>query len=228
MAASAGRLLTTAWENVPALLPGVQRLHVRQGTVGCCGEVGITSGEQVEDTGLKIDVLHWHLLVALSVGSLQCVARPGLCQGVVRQGVPQDGRHLALPIIDALAQGAAVHTQLQVLAFLEGHGQVFRHADGEGQVVTQLPHKHRGPYVAGVHLHIAATLPFHNTQALGVAVPTAGAAIHKGSRQVICHSLVHFLICTLTVGFEDDRDLWEGTCMKFNVGRRQASASTWS
>uniref|UniRef100_A0A9L0JN19 Uncharacterized protein n=2 Tax=Equus asinus TaxID=9793 RepID=A0A9L0JN19_EQUAS len=132
-------------------------------------------------------------------------------------GVPQDGGHLALPIINALAQGAAVHTQLQVLAFLVGHGQVFGHADSEGQVATQLPHKHRGSYVAGVHLHVAATLPLHDTQALGVAVPTTGAAIHKGSWQVICHSLVYFLICTLAVGFEDDRDLWEGTRTKFNT-----------
>lgn len=213
MAASLGRLVPTAWENVPAFLPGVQRLHVLQGAVGSCGEVGVTSGEQVEDTGLEIDVLHWHLLLALSVGSLQCVARPGLCQRGVRQGVPQDGRHLALPVVDALAQGAAVHTQLQILALLVGHGQVFGHADGEGQVATQLPHEHRRPYVAGVHLHVAATLPFHDSQALDVTIPTAGAAIHKGSRQVIGHSLVHFLICTLTVGFEDDRDLWEGgTC----------------
>lgn len=210
MAASSGCLVPTAWENVPAFLPGVQRLHVLQGAVGSCGEVGVTSGEQVEDTGLEIDVLHWHLLVALSVGSLQCVAGPGLCQRGVRQGVPQNGRHLALPIVNALAQGAAIHTQLQVLAFLIGHGQVFRHADGEGQIATQLPHKHCRPYVAGVHLHVAATLPFHDSQALDVAVSTAGAAIHKGSRQVIGHSLVYFLICTLTVGFEDDRDLWEG------------------
>uniref|UniRef100_A0A8W4F761 Uncharacterized protein n=1 Tax=Sus scrofa TaxID=9823 RepID=A0A8W4F761_PIG len=200
MAASRGRPVATAWENVPAFLPWVQRRHVLQGTVGCGGEVGITGGEQVKDTGLEVDVLHWHLLVALSVGSLQCA----------RQAVPQDGRHLALPVIDALAQGAAIHTQLQVLALLVGHGQVFWHADGEGQVATQLPHKHRGPYVAGVHLHVAAALPLHDAQALGVTVPAAGATIHKGSWQVIRHSLVYFLICTLTMGFEDDRDLWDG------------------
>lgn len=209
MVARAGRPVPAARENVPALLPGVQCLHVLQSTVGGNGEVGITSGEQVKDAGLEIDVLHWHLLVAVSVGSLQCVARPGLCQGGAGQGVPQDGRHLALPLIDALAQRAAIDAQLQVLALLVGHGQVFGHADGEGQVATQLPHKHRGSYVAGVHLHVAAALPFHDSQALGVAVPAAGAAIHKGSWQVICHSLVHFLICTLTVGFEDDGDLWE-------------------
>lgn len=222
MAACLEHLVPAAWENVPTFLPRVQCLHVLQGAVGSCGEVGITGGEQVEDTGLEIDVLHWHLLMALSVGSLQCVARPGLCQRGVRQGVPQDGRHLALPVIDALAQRAAIDTQLQVLAFLVGHGQVFGHADGEGQVATQLPHKHCRPDVAGVHLHIATALPLHDPQALDVAVPTAGAAIHKGSRQVIGHSLVHFLIRTLTVGFEDDRDLWEGgTCTEFNrMGRK--------
>uniref|UniRef100_A0A8C0HV82 Uncharacterized protein n=1 Tax=Balaenoptera musculus TaxID=9771 RepID=A0A8C0HV82_BALMU len=226
MAVSTGSPATTAWENVPAFLPGVQCRHVFQGTVGCGGEVGIPRGEQVKDTGLEIDVLHRHLLVALSVSSLQCVARPGLGRGRVRQAAPQDGRHLALPVINALAQGAAVHTQLQVLALLVGHGQVFRHADGEGQVATQLPHEHRGPYVASVHLHIAAALPLHDTQALGVAVPSAGAAIHKGSWQVICHSLVYFLICTLAVGFEDDGDLWEGTRTKFNtMGGIQDGAS---
>ena len=69
--------------------------------MGCGGKVDITSGEQVEDTGLEIDVLYWHPLIALRVGSLQCVARPGLHQGGARQAVPQNGRHLALPIIDA-------------------------------------------------------------------------------------------------------------------------------
>lgn len=125
--------------------------------------------------------------------------------------MPQDGRHLALPVVDALAQGAAVDTQLQVLTFLVGHSQVLRHADGERQVATQLPHEDSGPYVAGVHLHVAATLPLQDKQALGVAIPAAGAAVHKGSRQVIGHSLVHFLICTLPVSFEDDGDLGEGT-----------------
>uniref|UniRef100_A0A8C9JBB3 Uncharacterized protein n=1 Tax=Panthera tigris altaica TaxID=74533 RepID=A0A8C9JBB3_PANTA len=144
--------------------------------------------------------------------------------------VPQDGRHLALPIINALAQGAAIHTQLQVLAFLIGHGQVFRHADGEGQVATQLPHKYRGPYVAGVHFHVAAALPLHDKQALGVAIPTAGAAIHKGGRQVICHSLVHFLICALTVSFEDDGYLWGGTHTNLNrvEGKQKCSLLGWS
>lgn len=69
---------TAAGEDVPAFLSWVQRFHILQGTVGCSSKVGITSGEQVEDTRLEIDVLHRHLLVALGAGSLQCVARPGL------------------------------------------------------------------------------------------------------------------------------------------------------
>uniref|UniRef100_A0A8C9H2G9 Uncharacterized protein n=1 Tax=Piliocolobus tephrosceles TaxID=591936 RepID=A0A8C9H2G9_9PRIM len=160
--------------------------------------------------------------MASSAGSLQCVARPGLHQGGARQAVSQDGRHLALPIIDAFTHGAAIHAQLQVLALLVRHGQVFRHTDGKGQVATHLPYKHCGPYIEGVHLHIVATLPLHDTQALGIAVPTTGGAIHKGGWQVICHSLVDFLICTLMVGFEDNSDLWEGACTRFNrMGGKQ-------
>uniref|UniRef100_A0A5F9CVF8 Uncharacterized protein n=1 Tax=Oryctolagus cuniculus TaxID=9986 RepID=A0A5F9CVF8_RABIT len=148
--------------------------------------------------------------MALSAGRLQCVAGPGLHQGGARRAVPQDGGHLALPVVDAFAQWAAVHTQLQVLAFLVGHGQVLGHADGQGQVATQLPHEHRGPYVAGVHLHVATALALHDAQALGIAVPTAGGAVHEGGWQVIGHSLVHFLLGALVVGFEDDSDLWGG------------------
>lgn len=210
-AACAGRAPAAAREDVPALLARVQRLHVRQGTVGGGGEVGVPGGEQVEDTGLEVDVLHWHLLVAVSTGSLQGVARPGRRQRGARHVVPQDGRHLALPVVDALAQGAAIDAQLQVLALLVGHGQVLGHAHGQRQVAPQLPHEDRGPDVAGVHLHVAATLPLHDEQALGVAVPAARAAVHKGGRQVIGHSLVHFLICTLPVSFEDDGDLGAGT-----------------
>ncbi|KAL4699589.1 hypothetical protein H8958_015457 [Nasalis larvatus] len=154
--------------------------------------------------------------MALSAGSLQCVARPGLHQGGARQAVSQDGRHLALTIIDAFTHGAAIHAQLQVLALLVRHGQVFRHTDGKGQVATHLPYKHCGPYIEGVHLHIVATLPLHDTQALGIAVPTTGGAIHKGG------CLVDFLICTLMVGFEDNSDLWEGACTRFNrMGGKQ-------
>lgn len=199
-----------AGEDVPALLPRVQCFYILQGTVGCSGEVGITSGEQVKDARLEIDVLHWHLLMALGAGSLQCVARPGLHGGGARQAVPQDSRNLALSVIHAFTRGAAVHTQLQVLAFLVGHGQVFRHSNGEGQVPTQLPHKHCGAYVAGMHLHVAAALLLHDVKALNVTVPPTGGAVHKGGWQVVCHSLVYFLICTLMVCFEDNSDLWDG------------------
>ena len=211
---------------MPTFLPGVQRLHVLQGAVRGSREVGIAGGEQVKDAGLEVDVLHRHLLVTPCAGRLQRVAGPGRGGGAVGQAGPQDGRHLALPVVDALAQGAAGHAQLQVLALLVGHGQRLGHADGQRQVAAQLPHEYRGPHVARVHLHWAAALSLHDPQALGVAIPAAGAAIYEGGRQVIGHGLVDFLIRTLPVRFEDDGDLWgkEGG-QSFNTDGREMGDS---
>uniref|UniRef100_A0A5F8GJ97 Uncharacterized protein n=1 Tax=Monodelphis domestica TaxID=13616 RepID=A0A5F8GJ97_MONDO len=148
---------------------------------------------------MEIDVFHWHLLVASGSGGLQCIVGPGLGGGGAGNRVPHDGRHLPLPIVNALTQGAAIHAELQALG----------HADCQRQVATQLPHIHGGPYIPGVHLHMEATCLLDNVQALDVTISATGGAIDEGCRQVIGHGLVHFLIGTLMVGFEDNSYLWK-------------------
>lgn len=56
---------------MPALLLGVQSLHVLQGIVGGSGEVRISCGEQVKHAGVEIDVLNLQLLLALPGGAFE-------------------------------------------------------------------------------------------------------------------------------------------------------------
>uniref|UniRef100_A0A674H3V8 Uncharacterized protein n=1 Tax=Taeniopygia guttata TaxID=59729 RepID=A0A674H3V8_TAEGU len=101
-------------------------------------------------------------------------------------------------LINTFTGRAAVHTELQILAFLIGHHQLLRHANGQGQVVPKLVDIHRGPDVPCMHLNIFATNFLHNVQAPGVLISST-CTINKSCRQVISHCLIYFLICTVLV-----------------------------
>ena len=120
----------------------------------------------------------------------------------------QGERQVAVPV-DAFGRRAAVDTQLQVLRFVEGHGHLLWHARRQRQIAAQLTHDHRHADVGGVDLHVVPGRLLDYPQALDLAVPAADGTVHKGSGQVVRHSLVHLLVSALLVGFEDDCDLNE-------------------
>uniref|UniRef100_A0A8C3RDZ1 Uncharacterized protein n=1 Tax=Cyanoderma ruficeps TaxID=181631 RepID=A0A8C3RDZ1_9PASS len=122
-------------------------------------------------------------------------------------------------VINTLAGGAAVDAELQVLALLVGHDQLLGHADGQGQVVPQLADVHRGPDVPGVHLYVFATDFLYNVQAPGVPISSACCTVNESCRQVISHCLIHFLICTVLVRFEDNSNLLLACGNSLEVGK---------
>lgn len=190
---------------MPALPLGVQRFHVLEGAVGGGGEVGVTGGEQVKDARVEIDVLDLQLLAALPGGALEA---EGLLRWRQRGG---GGRATVLEAecrqLDALRGGAAVHAQLQVLSVIISHGELMGHADGQRKVTAQLAHHHRYTDVGGVQLNVATGQLFQHHEAARLTGATYNSAVHECRWQVICHRLVHLLLCALLIRFEDDSDL---------------------
>uniref|UniRef100_A0A8C5TGV2 Uncharacterized protein n=1 Tax=Malurus cyaneus samueli TaxID=2593467 RepID=A0A8C5TGV2_9PASS len=107
-------------------------------------------------------------------------------------------------LINTFTGRAAVHAELQILALLIGHHQLLGHANGHGQVVPKLTDIHCGPDVPGIHLNVFATDFLHDLQAPGVPISSCCCTINKSCRQVISHCLIHFLIYTVLIRFEDN------------------------
>uniref|UniRef100_A0A672YSR3 Uncharacterized protein n=1 Tax=Sphaeramia orbicularis TaxID=375764 RepID=A0A672YSR3_9TELE len=84
------------------------------------------------------------------------------------------------PLVNALSAGTSVQTELQVLGGIIG------------QVSAQLADDHCYTNVTSIKVD---------------GVSTADSAVVKGSREVVCNSLVDSLVCATLIGLEDDGDL---------------------
>lgn len=213
----------------------MQALHVLQGAVGGRREVSVPGGQEVEDAGVEVDVLHLQLLPAALPGALQAEnlsagGRLRLHQGRVAWSVQllklqaergrREGQRQVARLVDALSAGAAVEAELQVLGGVVGLGQLLRDAHGQRQVAAQLPNDHPHADVSGVELHVVARAALGDPQSPHLprravwprgdvyGVTAAHRPVVEGRGEVIRDRLVDPLVRTALVGLEDDGDLW--------------------
>uniref|UniRef100_A0A8C5SN45 Uncharacterized protein n=1 Tax=Laticauda laticaudata TaxID=8630 RepID=A0A8C5SN45_LATLA len=109
---------------------------------------------------------------------------------------------------DALAGRATAHAQLQVLLLSEGASHLLGHADGEGKLLPCPAHHNGGANVGRPDLHVLPRSPFEDAEAVSTRpFPPVQRAIHKSHWEVVCLSLIDFLVNALLHVLEDDGDL---------------------
>uniref|UniRef100_A0A672FZ07 Uncharacterized protein n=1 Tax=Salarias fasciatus TaxID=181472 RepID=A0A672FZ07_SALFA len=111
------------------------------------------------------------------------------------------------PEVDALVDGAAVETQVQVLVVVLLHRvhHLLGHPHGEGQVAAHLPHHDGGADVLGLDLHVLPGNLLHHAQGVGaVPVPSVLGAVGERGRQLVRLGVVRLLVHALLEVLEDD------------------------
>lgn len=192
---------------------GVKHLHVLKGIVSSQHEVDVPCGEEVEDAGLKIEVLHRQLFPALGCGRF---IREGLGGGRQAGPLPTSTTLCGLSRADGLevnllVERTTAEAQVEALTVpvLHSINHLLRHAHSEGEVPAHLPHHDGGANVFCLDFDVLARYLFSDLQAVGsVLVPTIPGAVSKGSGELVHLCLVHFLVHTLLEALEDDGELW--------------------
>lgn len=122
-------------------------------------------------------------------------------------------------LVNALSARTAIQTELQVLGGIVGLSQLLWDPHCQGQVTAQLSNNDSYTDVASVQLHVAARGAFRDPQSPDLSrctictskcvdgVSAANGAVVKGSREVVCDSLVNPLVCTTLIRLEDNGDL---------------------
>uniref|UniRef100_A0A3B3R465 Uncharacterized protein n=1 Tax=Paramormyrops kingsleyae TaxID=1676925 RepID=A0A3B3R465_9TELE len=104
------------------------------------------------------------------------------------------------PEVDALAEGAAVQAEVQVVvvAVLGRARHLLRHAHRKRQVAAHLPHHHGGADVARLDLHmLARDLLQHAQRCPPMALAAVARAVGEGGRQLVGLRVVRLLIHAL-------------------------------
>jgi hypothetical protein len=204
--------LPSPFKQMQLVLVGVEHLAILQSIVGSQREVHITSREEVEDTGLVVQVFYGQLLFALGHGCLI-----GECLGDHGRGTGGCWPARAFSVgtesleVDLLVERAAPQAEVEALAVTVLHGvdYLLGHPDGKGQVAAHLSHHDGGADVLGLDLHVLARHLLCDLQAVGpVFISPIFGAVRKGRRKFVHFSLVDFLVHTLLEVLEDDGELW--------------------
>lgn len=188
----------------------MEHFYILKGVVGCHGEVYVSGGEEIKHAGLKVQVLHWESLLALSLGRLvgEAVRRRATSGPARAVGLGRSSSEVAE--VDALVGRTAMETQVQVLVvtFLYRVHNFLGHSHRKCQVAAYLPDHYGCSNVSGLNLHMLPGNLLHHAQSVGsVSIPSILGAICKCSWKLICLCVVHLLVHAFLEILKDDCQL---------------------